>query len=209
MPNLRERMRSELKTSSGTAQFHCDLRHPRSTGEALALSDNVVLMRSGLIEQQGTPEEVFKDPQTLFAAQFLGYTNHFRGRVRTLEDAGKVTVELDAGIVVSAVWRSSGAGNVGDAVVIAIRGDRVGLRPSESAGDGDELIGVVEVGSFLGTYISYVVKIGDLTFNVEAPVDSVFSRGDRVSVGLPPAHCHAYLASDVSASRSVDRATAQ
>jgi ABC-type Fe3+/spermidine/putrescine transport system ATPase subunit len=155
-------------------------------------------MRSGSIEQQGTPEQVFKDPQSLFAAQFLGYANHFAGEISTVEGDSAVGVDLDAGIRVSAVWRSPGSPHKGDKVVVAIRGDRVELRAAETTME-NALVGQVEVASFLGTHVNYVVKVGELIFNVEASVDDVFTRGDRVGVALSPNHCHAYRADGAGA----------
>jgi iron(III) transport system ATP-binding protein len=192
--NLRERMRSELKLLQEQLNFTAIfVTHDQQ--EALALSDNVVLMRSGSIEQQGTPEEVFKDPRSLFAAQFLGYANHFAGTISTVDGELSVTIDLDAGIRMQAVWRSPISPQKGDQVVVAVRGDRVGVRAADGAAD-TALIGQVEVASFLGTHINYVVKVGELTFNVEASADDVFARGNPVAIELMPNHCHAYLADD-------------
>ncbi|TVQ51257.1 MAG: TOBE domain-containing protein, partial [Phycisphaerales bacterium] len=57
--------------------------------EALELSDRVVVMNHGRIEQIGTPDEIFHNPQTEFVMNFLGQVNVFHGRV----DRGKVSFE--------------------------------------------------------------------------------------------------------------------
>ncbi|GAB4058443.1 ABC transporter ATP-binding protein [Uliginosibacterium sediminicola] len=50
--------------------------------EALAMSDRILLLNQGRIAQQGTPEEMYGDPQSLFVAEFMGSNNLIKGRVR-------------------------------------------------------------------------------------------------------------------------------
>ena len=80
-PALRLRMRAELKKLQhelGITFVHVT----HSQDEALALSDLVVLMKDGHIEQSGTPREVFDTPKTAFVARFIGAHN-------VLTDAGR------------------------------------------------------------------------------------------------------------------------
>ena len=53
--------------------------------EALAISDRVVVMDKGVIEQSGTPEEIFSQPATPFVADFMGFSNHFGAEVLAVE----------------------------------------------------------------------------------------------------------------------------
>ncbi len=52
--------------------------------EAMAMSDRILLLNNGVIEQQGTPEEMYGRPQTLFSADFMGSNNALPGRVAEL-----------------------------------------------------------------------------------------------------------------------------
>src|SRR5205823_12010698 len=73
-PFLRLRMRAELKRlQRELAITFIHVTHGQD--EAMALSDLVVLMNGGRIEQQGTPREIFNHPQTEFAAKFIGGHN--------------------------------------------------------------------------------------------------------------------------------------
>ena len=54
--------------------------------EALAMSDRILLLNNGLIEQQGTPQEMYGDPATLFTADFMGSNNRLPGRVTEMRD---------------------------------------------------------------------------------------------------------------------------
>ena len=60
--------------------------------EALAISDKIAVLNQGKIEQYGTPTEVFKDPKTLFVAQFIGASSTLYGTV-----TGKNEVTLKGG----------------------------------------------------------------------------------------------------------------
>jgi putative spermidine/putrescine transport system ATP-binding protein len=101
--------------------------------EALTMSDRIVIMREGQIEQVGKPEEVYQRPTSRFTASFLGASNFFRGRV-TAATGGSVTVAVPLGPVLS--LRADR--NVGSEVTIALRPEAVDIAPAESGG-GDEL----------------------------------------------------------------------
>ena len=91
--NLREEMRVELKKIQDqlgiTTIF---VTHDQS--EALAMSDKIVVMNEGSIEQEGSPEDVYTRPRSEFVARFLGNSNLLDGRV-TARDTGTVRIEVD------------------------------------------------------------------------------------------------------------------
>jgi putative spermidine/putrescine transport system ATP-binding protein len=93
--NLREQMQLEIR------RLHTELvitmlfvTHDQE--EALTMSDRIVLMRDGEIEQQGTPSDLYFRPQTLFAARFLGDSNILPGKVSEMRD-GQATVTMSGG----------------------------------------------------------------------------------------------------------------
>ncbi len=55
-------------------------------GEAMAMSDRILLLNNGVIEQQGTPKEMYDQPQTLFTADFMGSNNRIEGKVTEVRD---------------------------------------------------------------------------------------------------------------------------
>lgn len=79
--SLRERLMGELRSIlrriNQTAIY---VTHDQE--EAFAIADRIVLMQAGKVEQIGRPEEIFRQPTTLFAAQFLGLTNLISGVAR-------------------------------------------------------------------------------------------------------------------------------
>src|SRR5882672_1416717 len=69
--------------------------------EALAMSDRIVVMRDGLIEQTGTPDEIYRLPNSAFVADFVGSANLIRGRHRAdLDTDGLIALETPAGHIV-------------------------------------------------------------------------------------------------------------
>ncbi len=90
-------------------------------GEALAMSDRILLLNEGLIEQQGTPEQMYSDPATLFAADFMGSNNRLAGRIARVDD-GAALIEGDGW----SLWgRLKSGANVGADAVAMVRLERV------------------------------------------------------------------------------------
>ena len=67
--------------------------------EAMAISDRILLLNNGVIEQQGTPQEMYGNPATLFAAEFMGSNNRLHGKITDVVD-GRVNVGQDATAVI-------------------------------------------------------------------------------------------------------------
>ncbi|EPS4514576.1 TPA: ABC transporter ATP-binding protein [Klebsiella aerogenes] len=91
--------------------------------EAMAISDRILLLNNGVIEQQGTPQEMYGNPATLFAAEFMGSNNRLHGKVTALED-GRARVEGASW----ALWGRAGEGvSVGQPATAVIRVERLHL----------------------------------------------------------------------------------
>ncbi|WP_420963624.1 ABC transporter ATP-binding protein [Brucella sp. IR073] len=89
--------------------------------EAMALSDRIVVMSKGRIEQIGTPQETYERPSSAFVSQFLGKTNEFPGEIRAQKLVfGSCEFEAPAG--------PSGP------VVVTVRPEKVGFAPPEQNG---------------------------------------------------------------------------
>ena len=92
--------------------------------EAMAMSDRILLLNNGVIEQQGTPQEMYGQPRTLFAADFMGSNNRIEGKV--VERRGSAA--LLAGDGWSSGARRAGSGRpAGGAATGMIRLERVRL----------------------------------------------------------------------------------
>jgi iron(III) transport system ATP-binding protein len=121
--------------------------------EAMAMSDKILLLNSGRIEQQGTPEDLYNRPQTQFTAEFMGSNNQLSGRVREMAD-GRALLEGEG-------WRlwgtARGAVRAGDAATGIIRLERT--RIASGAGD-NRLRTELVTGMFLGDRKENLFKLG-------------------------------------------------
>jgi len=123
--------------------------------EAMAMSDRILLLNFGKIEQQGTPEEMYDRPQTQFTAEFMGSNNHLPGKVTQVVD-GRAMLEGNG-------WRLWGVARgelkTGDAATGVIRLERT--RIAQGAGENrvrTELI----TDMFLGDRRENLFKLGAL-----------------------------------------------
>jgi putative spermidine/putrescine transport system ATP-binding protein len=161
--------------------------------EALTLSDRIVVMNSGGIEQTGTAPEIFERPQTRFVGAFMGRANLFEGRVRSLHD--KTEIEFDeSGIRIVLADRYEDQKRI----TVMIRPERVVLQPPSTPvavldhSSAGQLAGRVVDVSYFGVTVQTRVAIGDKApalLIVRAAVLSdgraPFQPGEAVRVMLP------------------------
>jgi putative spermidine/putrescine transport system ATP-binding protein len=182
---LRDEMRVELKRLQerlGTTMIF--VTHDQA--EALILSDRVVVMQGGRVEQIGRPEEVYRRPATPFVARFLGRANFLTGTVAKVE-AGGIVVAVDGGLSVVAGLRPGL--NPGQPVQVAIRQENIRL---ESPGAGADHVNCfaarVVFHAFAGQAHHYVVQLADgRELEVAAPGASLpLARGAAAVVAWGP-----------------------
>jgi iron(III) transport system ATP-binding protein len=123
--------------------------------EAMAMSDRILLLNFGVIEQQGTPEEMYNRPQTQFTAEFMGSNNHLPGKVAQVAD-GRALLEGEG-------WRLWGVprGELkpGDTATGIIRLERTQI--ADGAADNRVRTEVI-TGMFLGDRREILFKLGEL-----------------------------------------------
>ena len=95
-------------------------------GEAMAISDRILLLNNGKIEQQGTPQSMYETPDTLFTAEFMGSNNRLPGKV-VQRDGSAVRLLVD-GASMQGVARGA---NVGAEVTTMIRVEEVKISATQ------------------------------------------------------------------------------
>jgi spermidine/putrescine transport system ATP-binding protein len=150
---IRHHMLDELKrihTETGTTFIY--VTHDQD--EAMILSDRVVLMNKGEIEQIGTPEEMYGAPKTLFCAKFFGETNLLDGKVRGASASGAL-IDVPVG---SAQVGKAGLLD-GSSVHLSIRPEAINISSATTAADrANEVTGQVEDVTFIGSRVVYKVR---------------------------------------------------
>ncbi len=152
--------------------------------EAMTMSDVIVVMRDGRVQQQGSPEELYERPVNRFVAAFIGQSNSIGGRLVEVDPAVRTaTVETEAGLVMNGhLTDPTVTPGIGDRVVVAVRPERLELAHQDSArGRGwTEISGRVGQGTYLGDQTEYRVEtdLGQL-------IARQFHHG-RASAGVGP-----------------------
>ncbi|MGS1097073.1 ABC transporter ATP-binding protein (plasmid) [Aquamicrobium terrae] len=142
--------------------------------EALSLSDRVVLLNAGRVEQQGTPAEIYTRPATEFASNFLSSANIIPATIET-DDAGSVAVLADG----QRLQLSPGESARGPA--------RLVLRQEDIAiGKSGDIAGEVRTRVYLGARNRYVLALAGQPVRVLSGNDRVFASGEKVSLSIDP-----------------------
>jgi spermidine/putrescine transport system ATP-binding protein len=130
--------------------------------EALTMSDVIVVMRDGLIQQKGDPTVLYERPINRFVADFIG-TSNFMDATVVEDGGGTVVVRTSQGMTLRGTPTNPDARPVaGAAVTVITRPERLEVVPAEAAGVAGErmnqLRGRVEQGTYLGDQTEYRVK---------------------------------------------------
>jgi multiple sugar transport system ATP-binding protein len=145
--------------------------------EAMTMADRIVVMHDGVIEQIGTPLELYDHPDNLFVAQFIGSPamNVVNGTLR--RDAGGAFVEAQGGVR----WplATIGSGRDGQAVAYGIRPEHVTLADTGAAHAVTAEVTVVEP---TGAETELHVRAGDADIVVVAPGRTSAAPGDRIGI---------------------------
>jgi iron(III) transport system ATP-binding protein len=168
---LRDRMRDQIRAVQQqlgiTTVF---VTHDQD--EALAISDDVVVMNSGNIVERGLPQEIYTFPQNEFTARFLGVSNSLDGVVAEVTSAG-AAVRVDDLVVTCA--KAAGIGK-GDEVSVFLRPESFRLSRREGAWEG-----TIEFSIYHGDCWDYHVRVGERLLRVRVYQEKVgIAHGDRV-----------------------------
>ena len=126
--------------------------------EAMAMSDQILLLSDGRIEQQGTPQEMYAAPQSLYAAEFMGSNNRLAGVVAEV-GAGRTRIE-GAGWSLWGVASAESALAAGDRVVALIRLERIGF----ASGPGPNVLPArLTTSMYLGDHWEHLFQLGEIT----------------------------------------------
>lgn len=184
---LREEMQLEL------IRLHTDLgltfifvTHDQE--EALAMSDRIVVMNSGVVQQIGEAEEIYRSPASVFVAGFIGKQNFVEAEL--VEISGDIATLRATREYLRIPSERLGGIARGDSVRAAIRPETMQIRAGAAAPmSTNEVAGVIVGESFLGDVVQYLVRLGDgheVLSRVAAVGAPDVHEGDDVTVFWSP-----------------------
>ncbi|MES2710886.1 MAG: putative 2-aminoethylphosphonate ABC transporter ATP-binding protein [Pseudomonadota bacterium] len=172
--NLRQELRSVQRRLGVTTIM---VTHDQE--EAMSVSDRIVVMSQGRIEQVGTPEEIYRRPASPFVAGFVGRSAHFAARVDTPAN----TLVTPDGLRLEA--RGLAHLLYGTGVEVFIRPEDVRIGPEAAAMRHQP--GVVTHIEFMGALSRVSLEVGRLRLDADVPAGMVASLGAAVGATLPAA----------------------
>jgi multiple sugar transport system ATP-binding protein len=188
---LRARMRSELKRLQRETGITC-IYVTHDQIEAMALGDKIAIMNDGILQQLGTPEEVFDNPVNEFVGGFIGEPPMNFMDCRIAEEKGSYFLESAS---LKVCWSEI-------APKIKAKGAlpnevRVGIRPTDikvalSEFEGESLAAEVYTVEPRGDGVILTVKLGDEIIRVDSAEEFYFRPGDAIHLAMEKDRIHIF-----------------
>lgn len=187
---LRISMRAEIKELHRAMQTtFVYVTHDHA--EALTLADRIVVMRDGVVQQIGTPDEIYEHPANTFVASFLGNPpiNYLEGTLRVDGNTASFT-RGDLTLTLTPELAKALAGNDNRVVKLGLRAEDVDER--KEAADGQRLSGIVNSVMPVGSdqFLGMQVEGEELFFRVDK--DLHHSNGDNINLTVDTARLHIF-----------------
>ena len=179
---LRIHMRTEIRRIQKALGTTC-LYVTHDQSEALTVSDRIVVMSRGKVEQIGTPLEIYGSPASTFVADFIGQANIVPAKVQKIE-GDMITASISSVNEVTARRGCAVSPAVNVDVFFVVRPENISIQDK----DAGSVKAVVQTSVFVGSHVEY-----DLLFNektaIKASVDfkpdmKLYQSGDIVSLGF-------------------------
>ena len=185
---LRVKMRVEIRRMQkrlGISSVY--VTHDQS--EAMAMSDRIVVMNSGRIEQVDTPEEIYLHPASVFVADFVGRANFVPAQAQEVGEDGMVEIEaLGQKIRVHSSEGAKEAVREGKETVVLVRPESMRIQPTdEKPATLTGSLGQVVTSIFYGETVEYEIEteFGSLVCVVSDPrAEDLLEEGQYVRLGI-------------------------
>ncbi|MBI3517417.1 MAG: ABC transporter ATP-binding protein [Proteobacteria bacterium] len=199
LSNLDAKLRAEMRVELRELQRRLHITSVYVTHdqeEALAISDRVIVMNVGGIEQIGTPDQIYNRPKSRFVADFVGSANLIAGRVSGPAGSnGAIRFETTGGIVLAA---SAPHVPRGDETTVAVRTAYIelvagtpgmNLAPAAPGGRPNAVAGSIRRRMFHGDFVQYIVDWPPGQLIVRRPPTDLLEEGAAVAISFAPEHC--------------------
>ncbi|MEO9339814.1 ABC transporter ATP-binding protein [Mesorhizobium sp. SB112] len=171
---LRRRVRTEIRELQQRLGFTA-VYVTHDQDEALAVSDRIIVMKDGVIAQQGKPRELYETPVSAFIADFMGEANVVDCQIVAMEN-GVATIRIDD-LTHSLPGREASLGSA----KLAVRPNAIALKEESDAAFG----GRIAHAAYLGDHVEYEVETSSgRLFVIDPAVERPLSPGTHVSIGF-------------------------
>lgn len=175
---LRVKMRTEIRELQQKLKMTV-LFVTHDQQECFAISDKVLVMKDGRVDQYDTPQNIFHHPTSEYVAHFVGYENF----ISVAKAVGETQAQNEKGVIFTT------RENTKEAKVLTIRPENIKL--NEKMDDEENtLMGVITEREYLGQSFKYTVQTSLGNFVVEESRKQMRSTGDKVILYLPAKHLH-------------------
>lgn len=191
--NLDAKLRKEMQVEMRELQQRLRITAVHVTHdqeEAMTMSDRLIIMNAGRMEQEGSPSQIYRAPQSAFVADFIGRCNKLAGRVSILDPAQRhVRLVLDCGAEVEALWAGTGAPP--ERGVAFVRPEHIAVAPLGTlSGRPNVLSGTVRRNVYVGSLTTLYIALDEATalaVEVSNPPEGpcAFEPGTKVELLLP------------------------
>jgi iron(III) transport system ATP-binding protein len=182
LSNLDAKLREEMRTEIRRIQKALNITSVYVTHdqiEAMTLSDRIVVMNEGLIEQIGSPVEIYRFPNSRFVANFIGRANFIDGVVLAQKNSKLTVRSLGESITLSNIKREF---REGDPVTLIVRPEMIQIKKK-----GGLYQGIVRQAVYLGDMIEYAVDVDGVSIlgmETDPHVTELFPEGEKVTLGF-------------------------
>jgi len=190
---LRERMRLELirlQREIGVTSIY--VTHDQA--EAMVISDEIIVMREGIIEQIGDAKTIYNQPRTKFVADFIGIANFLEGELLEREENEKKYGIIRVSDGVKSYDARSMVGNdvqKGDRIALFFRPENIKVIPAGEPPGGKKNLFEGEISAlvYLGNYIDCRVRAGTKEIRVQVLEGEKLEIGKKVFLEVDPDNC--------------------
>lgn len=187
LSNLDAKLRVDMRTEIRRIQQEAGITaiyvtHDQS--EAMALSDRIIIMKKGVVDQVADPHTIYYHPVDEFVADFIGESNFLRGTMASTDGAQGVALIEGQQVAVSQVEQKA----AGDKVTLVLRPESAQL-----VAEGGVLKGEVTLSRFMGSHQDYQVTVGEHVLKItdfNPKNHRIFEVGETVYVNFSPDDVH-------------------
>ncbi len=144
--------------------------------EALAVSDRIAVMKDGKLMQVGRPEDIYRKPENLFVANFIGTSNELKGKITALEGDKMGLLQLEAGHQIKVCLSEAYTGPV----VVSVRPEYLYFSDSGMKGQ-------IQMTTFLGDFVLYDIELENgktISLNEYGKAHQIRSIGEHIQLQL-------------------------